>query len=63
MEEQLTDWVLPPVGEATSVVIHYEDGDHVYTSFGIFTKPSLTWMVDPRYKLVRSARHDHTEPL
>lgn len=58
MEEHLSDFVLPPVGPASPVVICSEDDDFVFTTLGIFAKPGLTWVVDPRYKLVRSARYD-----
>lgn len=58
VEGHVKDWVLPPSGEATPVTIRFEDERSIFTSFGVFDKPDLTWMVDPRYKLIRSARHD-----
>lgn len=58
VERKLTDWVLPPSREAVEVNILSEDARSVFTDFGVFDKPDLTWMVDPRYKLIRSARHD-----
>lgn len=42
-----------PDGRKREVRISEESGDLIRTGFGTFQKPEMTWILDPRFRLVR----------
>ncbi len=58
-----SDWVLPPRGAAIRVCVLAEADGLIDTDFGTFRADTLTWVVDPRYMLVRGAQHELPEPV